>query len=507
MTSIVIVGGGTAGWLTAAIIAAKNSHLKHGQNAVQISLIESPDVKNLGVGEGTWPTMRETLRSIGISERELLKKCNASFKQASKFVNWHTQNNHYYHPFTLPSSYGAFNLAEHWQPSNEQDFADFVCAQSAACEQALAPKLSTMKDYAFALNYGYHLDANKFVALLQSHCETVFGVNYIQDHVQGVVNDKDGYISHLNLKDRGTVEGDMFIDCSGFTSILIDKHYGIPFKTCSDVLFNDRAIAAQVEHADDKTEIASSTIATAQSNGWIWDIALQNRRGIGYVYSSRFETDSNAEVSLKRYIEQDPKLARSDVSTRTIKFTPGYRQKFWHKNCVAIGVSAGFVEPLEATAMVLIEKSAQWVSEQITNDHKAMNVLAKRFNSVTTERWIEIVDFLKLHYVLSDRKDSEYWCAHREANSIPETLKESLILWRTQSPWLYESMNRFELFSSASKQFVLYGMQFKTSHQQLLNQQTDTTKRLNRIRDENYLLKQQLIKQLPTNREYLANLS
>jgi tryptophan halogenase len=508
---VVIVGGGTAGWLTAGIIAArhcsKDTSLS-GEQEIQdteVILVESPDVKNLGVGEGTWPTMRDTLRQIGISEREFLSCCDASFKQASKFVGWSNgTNEHYYHPFTAPAGYGTVSMADHWSATAQDiDFESWVCAQGAICDQNLAPKLLQMPEYAFSLNYGYHLNAGKFVKILQQHCVEKLGVNYIQGHVEQVVPAENEDISSIVLANGESIAGDLFIDCSGFAAILISKHYQIPFESKRHILFNDTALALQVEHASDEVPISSCTVATAQKNGWIWDISLQNRRGIGHVFSSDFTSAEKAEEDLLSYVKNDPFLASQDIKPRTIKFAPGHRTTFWHKNCVAIGVSAGFVEPLEATALVLIEKSAEWISQQLPRDRSAMTVLAKRFNQLTLQRWQEIIDFLKLHYLLTNRTDSEYWRAHQQADSIPESLKEALQLWLTQAPGLYESNQRFELFSSASKQYVLYGMGFKTEKNYVNNRVQKEAALIKRIRNETLHMTEKLLNGLPSNRAFL----
>lgn len=507
-TKVVIVGGGTAGWLTAGIIAARHCSKNASTQDTEVILVESPDVKNLGVGEGTWPTMRDTLRQIGISERTFLSCCDASFKQASKFVGWsHGKNEHYYHPFTAPSGYGAVSIADHWCATTKDiDFESWVCAQGTICDKNLAPKLPQMPEYAFSLNYGYHLNAGKFVKVLHQHCVEKLGVKYIQGHVEQVLSAQNDDISEIVLSNNERIAGDLFIDCSGFAAILIDKHYQIPFKSKRHILFNDTALALQVEHESDNTPIASCTVATAQENGWIWDISLQNRRGIGHVFSSDFTSADSAEEALLKYVKNDPLLASQRLSPRTIKFNPGHRDTFWHKNCVAIGVSAGFVEPLEATALVLIEKSAEWISQQLPRDRSAMSVLAKRFNALTLQRWQEIIDFLKLHYILSSRKDSEYWREHQQASSIPESLQEALTLWRTQAPGLYETNQRFELFSSASKQYVLYGMGFNTKqkqHERLCQKEASLIKR---IRNETHHNTEKLLSGLPTNRQFISRI-
>jgi len=508
---IVIVGGGTAGWLTAGIIAARHCSKNASTSPMQeteVILVESPDVKNLGVGEGTWPTMRDTLRQIGLTERMFLSCCDASFKQASKFVGWsHGENEHYYHPFTAPSGYGAVSMADHWSASDKDlDFESWVCAQGAICDKNLAPKLPQMPEYAFSLNYGYHLNAGKFVKILHQHCVEELGVKYIQGHVEQVLSADNGDISEIFLSDGEHIAGDLFIDCSGFAAILIGKHYQIPFTSKRDVLFNDTALALQVDHASDDTPIASCTIATAQESGWIWDISLQNRRGIGHVFSSDFTSVECAEEALFKYVKNDPLLASQQFTPRTIKFDPGHRETFWHKNCVAIGVSAGFVEPLEATALVLIEKSAEWISQQLPRSRDAMSVLAKRFNALTLQRWQEIIDFLKLHYILSKRTESEYWRAHQQTDSIPESLQDALALWRTQAPGVYETNQRFELFSSASKQYVLYGMGFNTEQkyqEQIFQKEAAMIKR---FRNETLHTTEKLLSVSPTNREFLRRI-
>lgn len=504
--TVVIVGGGSAGWLTAGIIAAKHCPAADGAEGTRIVLLESPDVANLGVGEGTWPTMRDTLRKIGISEAEFLRSSDASFKQGTHFVGWHNgQDDAYYHPFSPPNGYPNLNLAEHWQGmSNCQSFGDAVCPQVSVCARSLAPKKPQTPEYAFELNYGYHLNAGKFVDLLQRHCVEKLGVEHHLGHVQEIVPAENGDIEALKLVSGEQIAGDLFIDCTGFAAILIGKHYKVPFVSQRDCLFNDTALALQAEYASDDAPIASCTRASAQSSGWIWDIALPTRRGIGHVFSSRHTTLEMAEEALANYIEAEPDLAGSQPAPRKIEFRPGHRETFWHRNCVAVGVSAGFVEPLEASALVLIEKSAEWISEQLPQARVAIPVVAKRFNDVTRQHWHTIIDFLKLHYALSERSDSDYWRDHRRDDSIPESLQESLLLWRSQVPWIYETNDRIELFSSASIQFVLYGMHFhsdvKDGRYRHWRRDSEIAKRLIQ---ENRASAEALVSSLPTNRELL----
>ena len=300
---IVVVGGGAAGWLTASIIAVTH---KHDDN-ISVTLVESPDVSILGVGEGTWPTMRSTLLKIGISEETFLAQCNASFKQGTSFHNWRsdTIEHQYYHPFSLPFRYFESDVAAWWQSyAAEQDFAHAVCSQAALCDHHLAPKQRQTPAYAGIANYGYHLDANKFAALLQKHATTVLGVQHIVDHVDDVVGSSSEPIAAIVGREHGNITGDLFIDCTGFAARLIGQHYGVPLTSCSNVLANDSAIAIQAPYIDSSVDIASTTHSTAQDSGWIWDIGLPSRKGVGYVYSSAHCSEDEARALSGRFASE-----------------------------------------------------------------------------------------------------------------------------------------------------------------------------------------------------------
>lgn len=504
--TVVIVGGGSAGWLTAGIIAARHNPLSDDGQGIKVVLLESPDVANLGVGEGTWPTMRDTLRQIGLSEVDFLRSCDVSFKQGSQFINWQRgEGESYYHPFIAPGGYGSVNLAAHWlHRGTNSTFADVVCPQGKVCDLGLAPKTPQTPEYAFSLNYGYHLNAGKFVELLQRHCVEKLGVEYQLGHVDQVLSAENGDIAALSLTDGKKIHADLFVDCTGFAALLIGKHYNVPFVSQRDCLFNDTALAVQANHASDDTPIASCTKSTAQSSGWVWDIALPTRRGIGHVFSSQHVSIGKAEDELQRYLDADPALAKDQPSPRKITFQPGHRESFWHKNCVAVGVSAGFVEPLEASALVLIEKSAEFISNNLPQDRSAMTVVAKRFNDIIGRYWIDIIDFLKLHYVLSERTDSEYWREHRESQTMPDSLRDSLDLWRSHVPWVSDSNNRVELFSAASIQYVLYGMGFVTDINSSRYRSWNKDAALaDRLMQDNLGKTEALMASQPTNRDLL----
>jgi len=460
---IVVVGGGAAGWLTAGTIAAE--HDAGVDTGISVTLVESPDVATIGVGEGTWPTMRRTLSRLGISETEFIRQCDASFKQGTRFDRWHTgaDGDRYYHPFSLPMGYTTASLIPNWQARRREiSFADALSVQSHICERGLAPKQSGTPEYAAVVNYGYHLDAGKFSQVLQKHCTEVLGVQHVLDHVTGINAADNGDIVSLDSKLHGVIEGDLFVDCTGFASLLLGKHYGVPFIGRKDNLFIDSALAVQVPYPSPDSPIESQTISTAQSAGWVWDIGLSSRRGVGYVYSSAHISESEAEAELRDYIEPSLGKEAESVDLRKISINPGHRQEFWHRNCVAVGMSAGFLEPLEASALVLVELSAEMLSEQLPVTRDTMDIVARRFNEKFRYRWDRVIDFLKLHYVLSERADTDFWIENRAGKSIPDSLEELLTLWRRHYPVNSDFSQIGEVFSAASYQYVLYGMGFET---------------------------------------------
>ncbi|MEP5765176.1 MAG: tryptophan halogenase family protein [Halieaceae bacterium] len=497
---VLILGGGSAGWLTAGVIAAE-----HGAG-LELCLVESPDVPTIGVGEGTWPSMRDTLRKMGVAEQDFIRECDASFKQGSKFVAWNTgdASDFYYHPFSLPQGFFEVNSAPFWQSrASAMPFADAVSPQVQVCERGLAPKQVATPGYAAVVNYAYHLDAVKFGHFLRKHCTEKLGVTHVVDHVQAVNSSADGDIESLATAGHGSLAADLFIDCSGGASVLLGKHFDEPFVSRQSVLFNDRALAVQVPYADKKQAIASATLSTAQRAGWVWDIGLPTRRGVGYVYSSAHSSDSQAEQDLRAYLE--PSVGKKNAGSaelRQLKINPGHRAAFWRKNCVAVGMSAGFIEPLEASALALVELSAAMIRDSMPANRALMDIAARRFNERFLYRWDRVIDFLKLHYVLSQRRDSDYWRDHCDPASIPERLQELLQLWRYQTPSRLDFVQTEEIFPAASYQYVLYGMGFKSEPGPGARRSEDAALAQQHF-DENAAQTQRLLQGLPPNRELL----
>ena len=505
ISKIVVVGGGSAGWLSAGVIAAEHRIDPQARQPIEVLLIESPDVPTIGVGEGTWPSMRETLRRIGLSETDFIRDCGASFKQGTFFRNWQTgTGDTYSHPFTVPIGYAETNLAPHWLAlTDAPQFADAVTPQTALFADCLAPKQITTPEYAFVVNYGYHLDAGKFAELLRRHCTEQLGVKHIKANVSQINAAENGDIRSVTTDRAGEIAGDLFIDCTGTSSLLLGEHFRIPFQSRQAHLFNDTALAVQVPYAEEDQAIQSCTRSTAQTAGWIWDIGLPTRRGTGHVYSSAHISEDEATAQLLAYIKEIAgEKAAASVVPRKIRFQPGHRREFWHRNCVAIGMSSGFIEPLEASALVMIELAAGMIAEQLPPTREIMDIVARRYNRKFLRHWDQIIEFLKLHYVLSARNDSPYWQDNRAAASIPEELSERLLLWRYRSPWHQDAGAVDDLFPTASYQYILYGMGFKTVPQQTFSHRQQQRQASELFR-KNAARAAQLQQALPGNRELL----
>ena len=498
--AVVIVGGGTAGWLTAGIVAARHqARMKAG--GFSVTLIESADIRIIGVGEGTWPTMRSSLERMGVSETDLFRQCDAAFKQGGKFAAWTTgaANDAYYHPLMLPQGFSQLNLVPHWRRDGRgRSFCDFVTPQGRLCDAGLAPKTITSPEYRALANYAYHLDAGKFAPFLARHCTEKLGVRHILADVVRVNQSESGDIQSVLTAQAAVIPGDLFIDCSGFSALLLGKTLGVGFKDCGDILFCNTALAVQVPFDTPDAPLESQTIATAQAAGWIWDICLPTRRGIGYVYSDRHSSEAAARDTLLRYIG----LRHEDLLVRKIPIRCGHRETFWKNNCIAVGLAGGFLEPLESSAIVLVELSAKLIAEQMPACREVMDIVAKRFNAVTMYRWGRIIDFLKLHYVLTRRTDTAFWRDNIDPATVPDRLKELLTLWKYRSPWFFDEFDRLEeVFPAASYQYVLYGMGFETEVSP--EDTADTQMLAARLLQENERQTRELHERLPKNRELL----
>jgi tryptophan halogenase len=464
--NIAIVGGGTAGWLTACILAKQLNNVS--DVTTTITLIESADIPPVGVGEGTVPTMRQTLKMIGVNETEFIRECDVTFKQSIKFVDWlHTpklgHHHSYHHLFNYPHTPG-FDLTPYWLlKKGNESYASQVSFQETICNLHLSPKRITDKEYAGTLDYAYHLDAGKFSKFLAKHGCNNLGINHKTLTIEEVILSPDGSIEKLRAKDGQIISADFFVDCSGFSSRLIGEALKIGFVSKGHQLLVDNAIAMQVPYSDEYQDIPPYTISTAHEAGWTWDIGLSKRRGVGYVYSSNHTSHDRAEEILRNYVGYES----IELTARRIPMEVGYREKFWHKNCVAIGLSAGFVEPLEATALLIIEASAKLLAEKLPSTTHGMVYAEKSFNDMSRLAWDKVIDFIKLHYYLSKRRDNDFWLDNVNPETVPESLLEKLDYWKFNLPTHSDFSSKFEVFQLENYQYVLYGMDFMTDLNQI----------------------------------------
>jgi len=457
---ILIVGGGTAGWLTAAYLAKalKLSERPH----LEVTLLESPDISSVGVGEGTFPTIRTTLQYLGIEEAHFIRETSATLKQGIRFVDWaHApaggRQHRFFHPFEAPFFAEDLNLVPYWLLQDEASrapFAEAMTLQVRVAEAQRAPKRAGEAPYAAPLNYAYHFDAIKLARLLAERaCQ--LGVHHVQGTVNAVTLDATGSVAHLDTDRQQRFEADLYIDCSGFHAELIGRALASPFKSARGQLFADRALACKVPLGPEGV-MESCTIATAHEAGWLWEIGLNGARGIGCVYSSDHLGDDRAADILRQYCG----AGDEDLAMRSIPFNPGYREQQWVKNCVAVGLSAGFLEPLEATGLVLIEAAVGMIAEMLPHSGP-IHAPARRFNELMTARFENIITFLKLHYCLS-RREEPFWRDNAAPASIPERLAGLLEEWRLRPPGRFDFVLDTETFAFFNYQYILYGMGFAT---------------------------------------------
>lgn len=461
---VVIVGGGTAGWLAANHLAKKLTPKL--PNGIQITLVESPNIPTVGVGEGTVPMMRRTLQSFGISETEFIRRCDATFKQSIKFIDWtynpghEARNNAYHHLFDYPFIEDE-DLTSYWLSNQETltcSYAETVSYQAQLADMGLAPKNMTHREYCGEMSYAYHLDAAKFTAMLRDNAVERLGVKHIFADIQDVTFSENGDISTLVCQARENIAADFFVDCSGFASFLLGQKIGVPFVSKSEQLFADNAVVMQVPYQNQDSPIACYTLATAQQSGWIWDIGLSSRRGVGHVYSSAYMDHQTAEDNLRQYL--GPQAEK--IESRRIPMSIGHREKFWARNCVAIGLSQGFVEPLEATGLLVFDVTSKMLADNFPVCKSTMPLLAERFNETVLYAWQRVIDFVKLHYFLSKRDDSEFWLDNRSTDTLSDSLKSKLALWQKQPPTSYDFFTKHEIFNLDNYLYVLYGMDFAT---------------------------------------------
>lgn len=495
---IAIIGGGTAGWMAANHLGVELSR----DPDVEITLIESKDVPVIGVGEGTVPRIKNTLKKFGISEVELITACDMTFKQGVKFANWmdaatHGESNAYYHPFSPPYPHG-YDLTNYWL--NNSDFIEFSALSEfyRVAEDNKSPKKVSSPPYEGVVDYAYHFDAAKFSGLLAKNARSRFSVKHIFETVKYVKQSNDGSIKSLVYESGHEQHFDFYIDCSGFSSLLSERALDIPFVDKSHQIMTDTALVyRQMTSPDD--EILPYTLSTAHKAGWVWDIPLTNRRGMGFVYASDYMSEDQAVEGFSRYVGRD--LANQDL--RKVAMNIGYREIFWEKNCVSLGLAQGFVEPLEATSILMTDFSANLIARNFPYNQENMRAIANHCNKLVQYTWERIIDFVQLHYCLSDRRDSDFWRVVTESPDLSDLLQERLELWKLQPPQKTDFFSRFDIFGPENYLYILYGMNYPTR----ANALSDAEKvRFGKIVEDVQNKSQQMSSSLLSHRKWLFEL-
>jgi flavin-dependent dehydrogenase len=468
---IVIVGGGTAGWMTA-------SHLKKALPAVDITLIESSSIRTVGVGEATFSTIKLFFDFLGLDESEWMPSCNASYKLAIKFVDWRARGGHFFHPFQRYEVVDGFNMGEWWLKlkRGQEPFDDACFLVPALCAAQRSPRFldgrvfdEKVQDY-FSVDlrgkrnilaehrvqypYAYHFDAGLLAELLKGYAMRR-GVRQIVDDVAEVARREDGGIAHLVTREHGAVAGDLYVDCTGFRGLLINRTLGEPFLPFSASLLCDSAVAMQVPRDVAAHGIDPYTTATALAAGWVWNIPLYGRVGTGYVYSRRFLSQEDAEADLRRHLGP----AADAVSASHIEMRIGRCRNSWVGNCVAIGLASGFVEPLESTGIFFIQHGIEELVNHFPGAVPDADTI-RSYNRVVGDCIDGVRDFLILHYRATDRADTEFWRAVHQVEVSPE-LGERLDLWKRRLPNARNINPRFHGFEAYSYSVMLLGLNYQ----------------------------------------------
>ncbi len=433
---IVIVGGGSAGWMAAAALSNAFGATQ------QITLIESEAIGTVGVGEATIPAVKSFNKLLGIDEAEFLKTTQGTFKLGIQFENWGAQGDVYMHPFGLvgKDSWMA-NFQHFWLKAKRMGVAKSYFDYSLNIRTAKANKC--MIDPNSGLDYAYHFDAGLYAAYLRKYSEAR-GVKRIEGFIESLQTRDDGFIESVKLQAGDIIAGELFIDCSGFRALLIEHTLHTGFEDWSHWLPCDRALAVQTESVG---EPIPYTRSIAHSAGWQWRIPLQHRVGNGLVYCSRYSSDEDAKKLLLENVEGEVR-----TEPRLIKFRTGRALKQWNKNCIAIGLSSGFLEPLESTSLHLIQTGIVRLIRMFPGD--AINQTEiDEYNRQSRYEYERIRDFIILHYHVTQRSDSAFWNYCRSM-SIPETLARKIAVYKNTTSVFKE---QDELFHEGSWQQVMLG--------------------------------------------------
>jgi len=453
ISKVVIVGGGTAGWMCATYLK------KAFGDRISVTVVESAAVGTIGVGEATFSTVRHFFEFLELDERDWMPACSGSYKLAIRFDNWRGDGGHFYHPFERPRSCDGFSLAE-WNRhlgDESQSFDRRCFVMPYICDAQRSPRLlggglfaaegmngnDIQAQLRAQFPYAYHFDAALLGQFL-ARFGVERGINRIIDDVVSVEQDEQGWISHIVTREHGEVAADLFIDCTGFRGLLLSQALKEPFISFQDVLPNNRAVALRVPQDLERDGINPFTTATAMDSGWIWTIPLFGRNGTGYVYSDQFCTPEEAERTLREFAAP----GQDDLPANHIRMRIGRSERSWVGNCVAIGLASAFVEPLESTGIFFIQHGIEQLVKHFPSERRDQ-ALVDTYNQKVARVVDGVKEFLSLHYRASARNDTPYW-RETKIRKIPDGLAERLQIASAQmldETSVYPYYHGFEAYS------------------------------------------------------------
>ena len=511
--NVVIVGGGTSGWMTASYLKAAFGH------RLGVTLVESPNVPTIGVGEATFSTIRHFFDYLGLDEREWMPPCQATYKLAIRFENWRSPDHHFYHPFEHLRVVDGFPLTDWWLHRGEGQRFDRDCFLIASlCDAKRSPRdldgtlfeqdfkeggaerayRTTLTEQDTQFPYAYHFDAALLARYLTRY-GTERGVRHVLDDVIDVARDERGWIRNVLTKEHGELAGDLFVDCTGFRGMLLNKALGVPFMSYQDTLPNDSAVALRVPVDMAAQGIPPCTTATAQDAGWIWTIPLFGRVGTGYVYASDYCTPDEAEQTLRDFVGP----AADGLAANHIRMRIGRSEVSWVNNCVAIGLSSGFVEPLESTGIFFIQNAVEQLVKHFPTERWDER-LRRSYNRQVANAIDGVHEFLGLHYYAAARQDNQYW-KDTKTRPLPGALAERIEQWQVRLPdreSVFPHYHGFEPYSYIAMILGLGGLPVQPPAALGLFDSESADRELRLVADQ----ATELVHRLPTQYGYFAHL-